>query len=107
MNRQILELVGVLALAVCVVASGVWIVDVEHHSRQLFIETEDLSRELDKLQIEWGQLQIEQSTLGTHSRDRGARPPALASDGPERQPARRRHRAGALTDETNGENDGG
>jgi cell division protein FtsL len=68
MNKQILELVGVLALAAAVVASGIWIVDVEHRSRQLFIETEDLGRELDELQIEWGQLQIEQSTLGTHSR---------------------------------------
>jgi cell division protein FtsL len=63
-----LELAGVLVLAACVVASGIWIVDVEHRSRQLFIETEGLSRELDRLQIEWGQLQIEQSTLGTHSR---------------------------------------
>ncbi|HUQ54006.1 MAG TPA: cell division protein FtsL [Gammaproteobacteria bacterium] len=68
MSRQVVELVGVLVLAACVVASGIWIVDVEHRSRQLFIETEGLSRELDRLQIEWGQLQIEQSTLGTHSR---------------------------------------
>jgi cell division protein FtsL len=68
MNKQILELIGVLALAACVVASGIWIVDVEHQSRQLFIETEHLNRQLDQLQIEWGQLQIEQSTLGTHPR---------------------------------------
>ena len=68
MNKQIVELVGVLALAACVVASGIWIVDVEHRSRQLFIETEALGRETDELQIEWGQLQIEQSTLGTPSR---------------------------------------
>jgi cell division protein FtsL len=68
MNRQILELAGVLVLAAAVVASGIWIVDVEHRSRQLFMEAEGLSRELDQLQIEWGQLQIEQSTQGTHSR---------------------------------------
>lgn len=68
MNRQILELAGVLALAAAVVASGIWIVDVEHRSRQLFMEAEALNRELDELQIEWGQLQIEQSTQGTHSR---------------------------------------
>ena len=68
MNRRLLELAGVLVLAACVVASGIWIVDVEHRSRRLFIETEGLSRELDRLQVEWGQLQIEQSTLGTHSR---------------------------------------
>ena len=68
MSRQILELVGVLVLAAAVVASGIWIVGVEHRSRQLFIQAEVLSRELDQLQIEWGQLQIEQSTQGTHSR---------------------------------------
>ena len=68
MNKQLLELVGVLLLAAGVVASGIWIVDVEHRSRQLFIQAEGLSRELDQLQIEWGQLQIEQSTQGTHSR---------------------------------------
>ena len=68
MSRQVLELVGVLVLAAAVVASGIWIVSVEHRSRQLFIQAEVLSRELDELQIEWGQLQIEQSTQGTHSR---------------------------------------
>ena len=68
MSRQILELVGVLVLAAAVVASGIWIVGVEHRSRQLFMQAENLSRELDELQIEWGQLQIEQSTQGTHSR---------------------------------------
>ena len=68
MNRQVIELVGVLLLAAGVVASGIWIVGVEHRSRQLFMQAENLSRELDQLQIEWGQLQIEQSTQGTHSR---------------------------------------
>ena len=71
MNKQLLELVGVLLLAAAVVASGIWIVGVEHRSRQLFMQAEALSRELDQLQIEWGQLQIEQSTQGTHSRIEG------------------------------------
>jgi cell division protein FtsL len=68
MKKQLCELTGVLALAASVVASGIWIVNVEHHSRQLFIEAEGLSRELDRLQIDWGRLQIEQSTYATHSR---------------------------------------
>lgn len=68
MSKQALELAGVLALAAGVVASGIWIVAVEHQSRQLFIQAESLNRQLDDLQIEWGQLQIEQSTLATHSR---------------------------------------
>ena len=68
MSRQLLEIVGVLVLAAGVVASGVWIVDVEHRSRQLFIEAEALNRELDRLQTDWGRLQIEQGTYATHSR---------------------------------------
>jgi cell division protein FtsL len=68
MSRQFLEFAGVLTLAACVVASGVWIVGVEHRSRELFIETEELNRELDRLQTDWGRLQIEQGTYATHSR---------------------------------------
>ena len=68
MSRQLFEIAGVLVLAACVVASGVWIVDVEHRSRELFIETEELNRELDRLQTDWGRLQIEQGTYATHSR---------------------------------------
>jgi cell division protein FtsL len=68
MSRQLLEVAGVLTLAVAVVASGIWIVNVEHRSRQLFIEAERLSRELDRLQVDWGRLQIEQGMYATHSR---------------------------------------
>jgi cell division protein FtsL len=68
MSRHLLEFVGVLVLAAGVVASGVWIVSVEHRSRELFIETEELNRELDRLQTDWGRLQIEQGTYATHSR---------------------------------------
>jgi len=68
MSRQVFEIAGVLALAAGVVASGIWIVEVEHRSRQLFIENEALNRELDRLQTDWGRLQIEQGTYATHSR---------------------------------------
>jgi cell division protein FtsL len=68
MSRQLLEIAGVLVLAACVVASGIWIVGVEHRSRELFVEAEELNRELDRLQTDWGRLQIEQGTYATHSR---------------------------------------
>ena len=41
---------------------------IKHESRKLFIELELLTREIDELNIEWGQLQIEQSTWATHAR---------------------------------------
>jgi cell division protein FtsL len=40
----------------------------KHESRRLFIELESLTDERDRLNIEWGQLQIEQSTWATHAR---------------------------------------
>jgi cell division protein FtsL len=68
MKKQLAELAGVLVLAVLVTASAVWIVGAEHRSRQLFIKVEELNREQDRLQIDWGRLQIEQSTWATHPR---------------------------------------
>ena len=68
MKRQLLDLAGVVLLAACVTASAVWIVLTEHRSRQLFIQLEERNREQDELQIDWGRLQIEQSTLATHPR---------------------------------------
>ena len=68
MSKRLVEIVGVVALAAAVVASGIWIVEVEHRSRQLFIETEAQNRELDRLQADWGRLQIEQGMFATHSR---------------------------------------
>ncbi len=40
----------------------------KHESRKLFVELEGLTHARDELNIEWGQLQIEQSTWATHAR---------------------------------------
>lgn len=53
--------------AVCVI-SALAIVYTKHESRRLFVELETLTTERDELNIEWGQLQIEQSTWATHGR---------------------------------------
>jgi cell division protein FtsL len=65
-SRQPLLLVAVLAI-VCVV-SALALVKTKHESRKLFVELESLTGERDRLNIEWGQLQIEQSTWATHAR---------------------------------------
>ncbi|MDH5617599.1 MAG: cell division protein FtsL [Gammaproteobacteria bacterium] len=52
---------------VCVV-SAIALVYTKHESRKLFVELEGLTRERDNLNIEWGQLQIEQSTWAQHAR---------------------------------------
>lgn len=65
-KRQPFLLVVVFA-AVCVI-SAMAIVYTKHESRKLFVELEELTDERDRLNIEYGQLQIEQSTWATHAR---------------------------------------
>ena len=65
-RQQPVVLVSVFAV-VCVV-SALALVYTKHESRKLFVELEALTNERDALNIEWGQLQIEQSTWATHGR---------------------------------------
>jgi cell division protein FtsL len=61
-----MRVITVLAmLSAAVVASGVGLIFTEHYSRELFLNLENLQRERDDLEIEWGMLQLEQSTLAT------------------------------------------
>lgn len=65
-KRQPVLLTVIFAVA-CVV-SAVAVVYTKHESRKLFVGLEQLNTERDELNIEWGQLQIEQSTWATHAR---------------------------------------
>ena len=58
----------VLGFAAVCVMSAIALVYTKHESRKLFVELETLTQERDELNIEWGQLQIEQSTWATHAR---------------------------------------
>lgn len=59
-------LVAVLMVAIMVSAFGV--VYAKHYSRKLFVELTALQQQRDEMNIEWGQLQLEQSTWATHGR---------------------------------------
>ncbi|MFQ6006326.1 MAG: cell division protein FtsL [Woeseia sp.] len=65
-GRQPSVLIVVL-VAVCVL-SALALIYTRHESRRLFLNLENLTTERDELNIEWGQLQIEQSTWATHAR---------------------------------------
>lgn len=52
---------AVLTTAMCIVYS-------KHRNRLLFVELENLLSKRDQMNIEWGQLQLEQSTWATDSR---------------------------------------
>lgn len=58
----------VVVLAVAVLASGLAAVYARHQSRKLFIELQALSAERDRLEMDWGRLQLEQSTQSSHAR---------------------------------------
>ncbi len=66
MTGRGLKLGAVAVLAVAVAASGVIAIQAEHQARQLFVELEALNRERDRLQADWGRLQLEESTWATH-----------------------------------------
>jgi cell division protein FtsL len=58
----------IMTFAVVCVMSAIALIYTKHESRKLFVELEALTTERDELNIEWGQLQIEQSTWATHAR---------------------------------------
>lgn len=64
--RQPIFLQGVLAAMLIV--SSVGLVYVQHQHRALYVELQSLERERDSLEVEWGKLQLEQSTWATHER---------------------------------------
>jgi len=57
-----------LTLGVAVTGSGIAVAYAKYQSRTLFAQLQDLREERDSLNIEWGQLQLEQSTWATPGR---------------------------------------
>ncbi len=55
-------------LMVAVVLSGIGVVYAKYLSRKQFVRLQELLTEREKIGIEWGRLQLEESTLATHSR---------------------------------------
>ena len=60
--------VVVAVLWLAVLGSALGVVYGKQQARNRFNELQKLTTQRDDLDIEWGQLQLEQSTLGTHSR---------------------------------------
>jgi len=58
----------VIVLGVALFASALATVYVQHYRRMQFVELRKLELERDDMQVEWGQLKLEQSTWATHER---------------------------------------
>ena len=64
MQRQI----GIVLLGLAVMASALGVVYSRHESRKLFVELQGLQEQRDEMNVQWGRLQLEQSTWTTHGR---------------------------------------
>lgn len=58
-----LVLPALIGLWIAVLASAAAAIHFKHESRTLFVKLEQLTAERDRLNVEWGRLQLEQSTL--------------------------------------------
>jgi cell division protein FtsL len=66
-SSQKIMIIALPILWVCALGSAAAAVYFKHRSRELFVELERLETRRDNLQIEWGQLQLEQSAWSTHA----------------------------------------
>jgi cell division protein FtsL len=66
MSRRLL-LIAVPVLWVAALGSAAGAIYCKHRARESFVELERLNARRDNLQIEWGQLQLEQSAWSTHA----------------------------------------
>jgi cell division protein FtsL len=57
-----------LILTIALVACALSVVNAQYQARRLFIELERAQAAAKQLDIEWSQLQLDQSTLGKHAR---------------------------------------
>ena len=60
-------LIAVTLLWVATLGSAAGAIWCKHRARQLFVQLEALNARRDNLEIEWGQLQLEQSAWSTHA----------------------------------------
>jgi cell division protein FtsL len=66
-SSQRILIIALPILWVCTLGSAAAAVYFKHRSREMFVELERLETRRDNLQIEWGQLQLEQSAWSTHA----------------------------------------
>ncbi len=62
-------LMSLTALLLCLfMGSAFGVIYSKHQSRKLFVEVQQLHKQIDELNIEWGRLQLEQSAWSAHGR---------------------------------------
>ncbi len=67
-SQQFRQMGLVALLGLTVVVSALAVVYVKFESRVLFVALQGLGQAQDRMDVEWGQLQLEQSTWAAHGR---------------------------------------
>ena len=57
-----------MTLVIMIMASAVGVIYAKHRNRMLYVDLRELQSQRDDLNIDWGRLQLEQSTWATHGR---------------------------------------
>jgi cell division protein FtsL len=57
-----------IVLLAILIACALGLISAQHQARKLFTELAKVQGEEKQLEVEWGQLQLEQSTWATHAR---------------------------------------
>jgi cell division protein FtsL len=60
--------IGIIGLLVVLMISALAVIYCKNYSRSIFIEIERHERALDQYEVEWGQMQLELSTLAEQNR---------------------------------------
>jgi len=66
-NARAALIIAVPLLWLAALGSAASAIYCKHRARQMFVELEALNARRDNLEIEWGQLQLEQSAWSTHA----------------------------------------
>lgn len=62
------SMAGLFAWLLVLLLSAMAVIYSKYRSRLLFVEIQRLERELDRYEVEWGQLQLELTTLAEENR---------------------------------------
>lgn len=55
-------------LVILVMSSAIAVIYAKHRNRMLYVQLTRLQQQQDELNVDWGRLQLEQSTWATHGR---------------------------------------
>lgn len=64
--KLMLSFIAILVLAI--MGTSIAVIYSKHQSRKLFVNLQALHKQIDELNVEWGQLQLEQSAWSSHGR---------------------------------------